>query len=388
MWRKSHYGMIKRFFVFILLLNLISVIICGASFANESSNVSQSTSSGNSETLLQFSYSFGDNQSVDEYPSYVRGESSSTDLVNQTVNFLDLYDCCSVLIHVSDGHDIIAHRRDSSWPRIIYINDSFKIYGKDAVEQYKTNEGLKDFFHVLITNDGWIIGCGGTSENLQLEDLAAEIMSFGSINYNFLDQAKLILSCMTKGHFVIKSPDNNVGIVITNNNTQTIFEYMYKMSDGDFICCPNDPFYFQEGKYTTINTDPVLAAIYIAGTDKYAQILRRNLMTYDVLRTSGSTLITVYASFDGGTLVNGSGSPDDVMFRDILIYGQTLPKIPGKIKIGEILFHTSKNETKKIGPAIKVSSDTIGMQDSGLPTSILILAIIFTIGGILVNKKT
>ncbi len=373
MWYKSHYEMIKRLIVFILFINLISVIICGASFASESSNVSQNTPSGNSETLLQFSYSFGDNQS---------SKYSSTDLVNQTVNFLDLSDCCSVLIHVSDSHDVIAHRRDSSWPRIIYVNDTFKINGKDAVEQYKTNEGLKDFFHVLITNDGWIIGCGGTSENMPLEVLASEIMSFGNINYNFLDQAKLILSCMTKGHFIIKSPDNTVGIVITNNNTQTFFEYLYKMSDGDFICCPNDPFYYQEGKYTTINTDPVLAAIYIAGTDQYAHILRRNLMTYDVLRTSTSTLITVYASFDGGTLVNGSGSPDDVMFRDILTNGQALPKIPGKIKIGEIIFQ------KKIEPVIIVSANTIGMQDTGLPISVLILALIFTIGGILVNKKS
>lgn len=384
MWRKSHFEKIKRFFVFILFLNLIIVFIYGASFASESSNVSPSTSSGNSEDLLQLSYSFGDNQSANDYQSF-------TDPFNQTANFLDLYDCCSVIIHVSDGHDVIAHRRDSSWTTIIRINDSFKINGKDAVQQYITYQEVKGFFHVLITNDGWLIGGGGTSGNLQFEDLASKIMSYGIINYNFLDQAKLILSNMTKGHFVIKSPDNTVGVVINNKDTSRYLENIYKMSDGDFICCPNDPFFFQEGKYTDFNNDPVLAAIYIAGTDKYAKDKRHNLMTYDVLRTKASTLITITASYDGGAMVNGSGTPDDILFRNKLFQAELLPKIPDKMKIGEVLFKTSgnetkRNETKKIDHN-KVTLNTIGMQDTGFPISILILALIFTIGGILVNKK-
>jgi hypothetical protein len=179
-----------------------------------------------------------------------------------------------------------------------------------------------------------------------------------------LDKAfNYINGTMDRGSFQIKSPDNHLGIAIVNNN------------------------------------DPVLAAIYILGNDSYAINNRRNLMTYEVQRYNNSTNIKITASLDGGKMLNCTGKPDNIIFRDVRISGQSLPDIPDKIEIGQGVLQNPSPEPKPVPPnpapnPTGVNDDpqtahakTIGQQNTGLPIASLLLAFLLVIGGLVSRKK-
>jgi hypothetical protein len=175
--------MIKRFLIFLVLFNLIFSFV-GATSAEEEGYNKSFNISGNTalyKDMNQHSNNYlGENYSIKERNQLIKHQ-------NRVLGgFQDLNDCASLIIHISNGHDLIAHRRDSPVSTNIYINDSFKIAGRDALQQYKKYNDTKDFFHVLISSDGWLVGCGGTHRNVPLESIAAEIMNQGSITYIFI----------------------------------------------------------------------------------------------------------------------------------------------------------------------------------------------------------
>ena len=70
-----------------------------------------------------------------------------------------------------DGENFaFSFRRDST--ASVYVNI---IYQKNGILQYKTDSTF--FWHSIISNDGWIIGTGGTDSPHQSEKLEA----FGKI---------------------------------------------------------------------------------------------------------------------------------------------------------------------------------------------------------------
>jgi hypothetical protein len=82
--------------------------------------------------------------------------------------------CCSVLVHVKNGYDVFSFRRDSVYSANLYITKT-RWYGKDTLEEYKTTNG--NFFHTIISKNGWIVGAGGPDVpylNKQLMDLAGK----------------------------------------------------------------------------------------------------------------------------------------------------------------------------------------------------------------------
>lgn len=251
-------------------------------------------------------------------------------------------DCCSVIIQITDSHDVLGFRRDAIFPAELFIAQDL-FYGKNAELQFKVCGGL--FYHTVITSDGWIVATGGNGSNYnrELMSLAGQIMGDGSIHQDLLKKARPILAKMGLGHFLIKSPDNYVGFEIYFEGT--ILNKLFKMKDGEFISVPNDPQYYREGKYTEFNFDPINAAAEIEGTDLWG-INRRNVLIHDVQKNTHNTSLKIWAAFDNGSLIDrneGNGGPDDIRFlNNPIIKGKSLPIIPKMTKIGEINLENPK----------------------------------------------
>lgn len=255
-------------------------------------------------------------------------------------------DCCSVIIKITDNHDVVGFRRDAIFPAELFIaQDIFQ--GKNAELQFKVCGGL--FFHTVITSDGWIVATGGngSSYNRELMSLAGQILDYGSITQDLLEKARPILAKMGLGHFLIKSPDSYVGFEIYFEGST--LKKLFKMNNGEFISVPNDPQYYREGKYSEYNFDPIIAAAEIEGTDLWG-INRRNVIIHDVQKDINNTTLKIWAAFDNGTLINrndGNGGPDDIRFlNNPIINGKTLPIIPKMTKIGELTLLNIPNPEK------------------------------------------
>lgn len=239
--------------------------------------------------------------------------------------------CCSVLVHVGPGHDVLSYRRDSGYSTDILI-DKINFNGQNALKEYKVQRGY--FSHTIITENGWIIGIGGKDDlntTKRLEQLAGDIISNGHIEKGDIKKANAIITRNGWGHFLIKSPDDNVGIAAYDARVSLSITKLFKMKNGDYVKVPNNPRYYGSGKFNRFSNDPDKAAIKIIGTDIYGQS-RRDVITYDY----DSKKVEIWASFDGGALLGGPrGSPDNIQYIGNKINGNDLPVIPGKKLLGE-----------------------------------------------------
>lgn len=167
--------------------------------------------------------------------------------------------------------------------------------------------------------------------------LASQIMNNGSINQELLDNITPVLTKMGLGHFLIKSPDNYVGLEIQFDETR--LNKFFKMKNGEFISVPNDPQYYRDGSYSEFDSNPLIAAAKIEGTDLWG-VNRRNVIFHDVVKSTKGSLLNIWASYDDGSLLDkneGKGGPDNIRFLDDqIINGKDLPIIPKMTKIGEI----------------------------------------------------
>ena len=242
--------------------------------------------------------------------------------------------CCSVLLHVKKGYDVFSFRRDFTYSADLHFVQ-LKWYGKYAIKEYKTTNGY--FFHTLISRDGWIVSAGGSdipSLNKELENLAGRTSTSGHITSNTVNNAYNILKRMGIGHFVIKSPDDTVGLVIYNGGR--VKKTVFKIHDGQYVSVLNHPAYYRNGYISTSN--PVSSAINLETTDRWG-INRRNIITYEVMnhkeKVNYSTMVKIWAS-------NCRGTPDNIIFNGHLIKGNSLPRIPNKKFIGQVNLTNSK----------------------------------------------
>lgn len=58
------------------------------------------------------------------------------------------------------------------------------------------------------------------------------------------------------GHFLIKSPDNTVGLVIYYHGS--VKKIVFKIQDGQYVSVPNGPIYYREG-YISIKKSCVIS---------------------------------------------------------------------------------------------------------------------------------
>lgn len=184
--------------------------------------------------------------------------------------------------------------------------------------------------------------------------IASQMMNHG-LNQELMDNISPILTKMGIGHFLIKSPDNYVGFEIYFNETR--LNKIFKMKNGEFISVPNDPQYYREGKYSKFNSNPLIAALEIEGTDLWG-VNRRNTIIHDVKKSNNHTLLKIWAAYDDGSLLNrkeGNGGPDNIRFLDDqIIKGKDLPIIPKMTKIGEMNLLTVD---KPNNPKTKIKSN-------------------------------
>lgn len=188
-------------------------------------------------------------------------------------------DCCSIVVHVNEGKYVYAHRRDSTYAADLYIVKT-KIGDKDTIKEYKTYNGY--FYHTIVTKDGWFSGAGGpdiVSVNKALESLTSEMVSNNKITTVDMNRANSLVRSLSLGHYVIKSPSGDVGIIIKNGGSSKYS--IFKMKDGEYISVPNSPSYYRKGSYKSFSNDPIDAAIKIAGTDRWG-VNRRNILTFAV----------------------------------------------------------------------------------------------------------
>ena len=302
---------IIRLIIGILSLSILfSIIVSDISTKIEEPNL-QNTVSLNKASKLNST-----NENTTEF--------TSRDTLNET-------GCCSVLIHVGPGRDVLSYRRDSVNSADIII-DKINFNGQTAIKEYKTQRGY--FTHTIITRNGWMIGIGGKDDpniTKQLETLASDIISKGYIERRDIEKANTIIEKNGWGHFLIKAPDDNVGITACDYRVHRSITKLFKMKDGDYVKVPNNPRYYDKGKFNSFSKDPDNAAIEIIGTDIYGQS-RRDVITYDY----NSKKVSIWASFDGGALLWGPiGNPDNIQYLGNKINGKDLPLIPAKKFLGE-----------------------------------------------------
>lgn len=234
-----------------------------------------------------------------------------------------------MLLHVKKGYDVFSFRRDSNYPANLYFQKC-RWYGKDTLKEYKTTNGY--FFHTIVSKDGWILSEGGPDVpylNKKLEDLGGQTSVSGKITSSTIAAATGILRSLGMGHFVIKSPDDHVGLVTYNGGS--LKTALFKMSDGQYVSVPNSPSCYRSGYDST--TDPVDSAINLAVTDRWG-VNRRDIITYQVINVKDlvnySTLVNVYAS-------DSRGTPDNIVFEGKSISKYSLPRAPNKMFVGKAI---------------------------------------------------
>jgi len=247
--------------------------------------------------------------------------------------------CCSVVLQGSNNSFAYGFRRDHTYSVDMYINKT-KLNGKEAIKTYKLAKGY--FTHAVVLEGGWFIGIGGWDNprvNKNLENLGGKIASKGKISTKDTNVALQQLKTIGMGHFVIKSPDGNVGVVLYNKgNARGTINTVFKMKKGDYVSVPNGPSYYRKGAYTVKKSNLADAAIYIAGTDKWG-VRRRNIIVYDVKKIGNTTDVDIWASNDDGKYVGKPSKKwaDNIIYNGTKTKGSSLPIIPNKKYIGKAI---------------------------------------------------
>lgn len=242
--------------------------------------------------------------------------------------------CCSVVIQVSDKESIISFRRDSSYRATITIEKT-KWYGTNITRQLKTQNGY--FTHVIVTQDGWVMGFGGSDKIKTQADIvktAGEMYSKRNISYSGMSKIFNLLKTLNIGHTVIKSPNGTVGVAAYNSGGNY---RITKINNGGYVCIPNNFKYYHTGSYSKYAQNSIDAAIQIAGHDVYG-INRRNIITYHSTISSNNQKLNVYVTNDDGRYVSKStyNLKDPINFIGKTIDTSQIPRIPNKKFIGSI----------------------------------------------------
>ncbi|WP_299526722.1 Ig-like domain-containing protein [uncultured Methanobrevibacter sp.] len=270
-------------------------------------------------------------------------------------DLIDLSECSSAVLQVSDNEGVICVRRDATNAADIHI-ESGNWGDISYLKQYKTADGY--FSHAIITSNGWLIGNGGVTDGSafrQIESIASEMVTNNQITNDYLSRIHKIISRYSLGHFVIKAADGTYGVVFTN------LYHVGKLQAGQYVLCPNVYSMSQKGSYDN-NLNPVDAGIKKVYTDDYG-VNRRNIMTYHWKLTNSpnglSYSVDSYASNDDGKGVGRSTSymADNVYYFNNFHSKNSLPLARDKLFLGNHVFGNSIEVFKLLTP---VSSCLVG----------------------------
>ncbi len=260
---------------------------------------------------------------------------------NRTVDISD-FECCSFIIQENNGQTVYAFRQDSPLNGYGVEINSQEWYGRNIIKQ-EIDTLYTYFFHSIITEDGWVIGQGGSQyddDNRAIERIAGAIVSSNDISKDLLRQARDILYDYDYGHFVVKAPDGRYGIAFYDRIlTGTLYP-------GQFMVIPNEIEYYQKGNYKDYGADPVDAIIQICSYDD-SGLNRRNLYTYDykVHDTPNGLFYgaDVYVTNDNGHNVglDTSRIVTHFYYKGNYYPASSVPENPGKLYVGTHIFENT-----------------------------------------------
>ena len=259
-------------------------------------------------------------------------------------NETDTTGCCSIVLQMEGNNSIMTYRRDANSTADVYIKQ-INWHGKDAIKQYKTDGGY--FNHVILTNDGWVIGFGGIDDgedSKKCEEIAAKMINNNSsISKDGLKQIQDIKQLYKKGHFVIKAPNGNYGFA-TPTKLKT-----GKLVPGQYISIPNHYNYSRGGHLSLNTTDKVKAMTELSLTDAYG-LNRREVVTYVFNTSENANTADLYIANDDGSNFGMSCADeiDDVYINNTLIKGSDIPIAPQYKYIGSYSFSNDDSISAKL----------------------------------------
>ena len=317
--------------IILLICLIISISAVSAGDTNSSDDIM-----GDSEPIMP-----SDDIINDEMEEVSLSENEDINIESSSNRTIDksLFECCSFVIQENNGQTVYGFRQDAPLNGYGVEIKSQEWYGRNIIKQ-EIDTLYTYFFHSIITEDGWVIGQGGSqydSDNRAIERIAANIVSTNDISSNYLNQAKNVLHGYGYGHFFIKAPDGRYGIAFYDRYVTGF------LNPGEFMVIPNEIEYYQKGQYKNYASDPVDALIQICSYDD-SGLNRRNLYTYDYkIHDTPNGLFygaDVYVTNDNGHNVglDTSRIVTHFYYKGNYYPASSVPQNPGKMYVGTHLF--------------------------------------------------
>jgi hypothetical protein len=254
-------------------------------------------------------------------------------------------DCSAVLVRTHGGY-AVAYRRDATYRATLHLEVTTWA-GREALREYKLRNGR--FCHTVITEDGWVITIGGADDesvNRGLEELGERVVLAGEVTEGDLERALDLLRRIGIGHFLVGSPDGTVGVAIYRYG-RTLLKVL-RLAEGEYVLVPNDPRYYDRGRFEDYDTDPVRAAAEIAGLDPYG-VNRRDVLVYLVEPHDGRATVRVWVAYDGGALLGRRGAgPDPVEFMGHHVPIGRIPRLPKLLELGTVTLGRPVPERREV----------------------------------------
>lgn len=286
------------------------------------------------ETISDDAISYQDGILYDAVNDEVLYEEPATD---KTINISN-FECCSFVIQ-EDGETVYGFRQDAPLNGRGYKVNSQTWNGLNILKQ-EIDTQYTYFFHCIITENGWVIGQGGSqydSDSRSIEQIAGQIVVNNDISPDYLRRVKNILAGYDYGHFFVKAPDGRYGISFANTYLTGTLQV------GQYMVIPNEIEYHVKGNYKDLASNPVDALIIACSYDD-SGLNRRNLMTYDykVHDTANGQYygVDVYATNDNGHNV---GLDTSKIVTHFYYKGQyyppsSVPENPNKLYVATHIF--------------------------------------------------
>ena len=269
------------------------------------------------------------------YATYFQQSVDESNVIPVNSNETDLFGCCSIVLQVDNNESIMTYRRDSNVTANISI-EKVNWHGIPVIKQYKTDGGY--FNHVIITNDGWMIGLGGIDDGVDNEK--CENITSTMINDNYtisesgLKEIQDIKKPYGRGHVLIKAPNGNYGFAnVDKLKTGTL-------KPGQYISIPNNYSYSRSGNLSLDSDDIIKDMTELSQLDKYG-LDRREIITYDFKVTDNGNVTDIYIANEDGSYLGKDYVKciDDIHFDNKVIKGEDIPIAPSYKNIGSVIFN-------------------------------------------------